>query len=83
MKKIDLINLIKEEVKKEKTEKKMFSGLKTISKDLEDQKSNFDLIKTKDKMISFLNLMVDKIDPKFKESPAFKQAIIAFYNKHK
>jgi hypothetical protein len=30
-----------------------------------------------------LDALVNKLDPKFKENPAFKQAVITFYNKYK
>jgi hypothetical protein len=81
MKRYKLINLLRED--EEKKEKKIAGPLKTISKDLEDQEQNFKIIKTKDKLVSFLDLMVGKLDPKFKESQAFKQAILSFYKKHK
>ena len=59
------------------------SSVATISKDLEDQSSNFKNISTKEKMEQLLDALVSKLDPKFKESPAFKQAILSFYNKNK
>lgn len=63
--------------------KKIASSVKLINKDLDDQKSNFKAVNTKDKMVQLLDAMVNKINPDFKNSPQFKQAIIAFYNKHK
>jgi len=86
MKKSELVNLIREEIKNTNPgtdPKKIPTSVKTISNDLNDQKSNFALINNKAKMISLLDSMVDKLDPEFKSKPAFKQAIIAFYNKHK
>lgn len=59
------------------------SSVATISKDLEDQSSNFKNISTKEKMEQLLDALVSKLDPKFKESPVFKQAILSFYNKNK
>jgi len=59
------------------------SSVATISKDLEDQSSNFRNISTKEKMEQLLDALVNKIDPKFKESAAFKQSVLAFYNKYK
>jgi len=58
-------------------------SVNTITKDLEDQSSNFKNIQNKDKMIQLLDALVNKLDPKFKESAAFKQAVLAFYNKYK
>ena len=59
------------------------SSVATISKDLEDQSSNFRNISTKEKMEQLLDALVSKLDPKFKESPVFKQAVLSFYNKNK
>lgn len=59
------------------------SSVATISKDLEDQSSNFKNISTKEKMEQLLDALVGKLDPQFKESPAFKQAVLSFYNKNK
>ena len=59
------------------------SSVATISKDLEDQSSNFKNISTKEKMEQLLDALVSKLDPQFKESPAFKQAVLLFYNKYK
>ena len=59
------------------------SSVATISKDLDDQSSNFRNISTKEKMEQLLDALVSKLDPKFKESPVFKQAILSFYNKNK
>jgi len=58
----------------------------SISKDLADQSSNFKQINTKDKMVQLFDVMVAKIkenNPEFAEGSAFKQALIAIYNKYK
>ena len=73
-----LRQLIREEIKTQIT-----PGINTISKDLDDQKSNFKTINTKDKMVELMDSIFNKLDPKFKESPMFKQSIIAIYNKYK
>lgn len=76
---------IKEE-EQQKPEVKLSSSIKTISKDLSDQGSNFKQISTKDKMVQLLDIIVGKIkehNPDFVEGTQFKQAIIAFYNKYK
>jgi len=62
------------------------SSISTISKDLADQSSNFKQINTKDKMVQLFDVMVAKIkenNPEFAEGSAFKQALIAIYNKYK
>ena len=59
------------------------SGVATISKDLDDQGNNFKNIATKEKMEQLLDALASKLKPEFKETPAFKQAILAFYNKNK
>jgi len=74
------------EQEQQKPEVKLSPSIKTISKDLSDQGSNFKQITTKDKMVQLLDIMVDKIkehNPDFVEGGQFKQAIIAFYNKYK
>lgn len=73
-----LRQLIREEIKTQ-----INPGINTISKDLDDQKSNFKTINTKDKMVELMDSIFNKLDPKFKESPMFKQSIIAIYNKYK
>jgi hypothetical protein len=62
---------------------KQNTSITAIAKDLEDQGSNFKNIQTKEKMNQLLDALVNKLNPKFKESPAFKQSVIAFYNKYK
>lgn len=59
------------------------TSVNIIAKDLKDQDTNFKNINTKDRVIQLLDAFVVKLDPKFKESPVFKQAILAFYNKYK
>ena len=62
------------------------SSIVTISKDLADQASNFKQINTKDKMVQLFDVMVAKIkenNPEFADGSAFKQALIAIYNKYK
>ena len=59
------------------------SGVATISKDLDDQGNNFKNITTKEKMVQLLDALTSKLRADFKETPAFKQAILAFYNKNK
>jgi hypothetical protein len=62
------------------------SSIVTISKDLADQSSNFKQINTKDKMVQLFDVMVAKIrenNPEFADGSAFKQALIAIYNKYK
>jgi hypothetical protein len=55
----------------------------TISKDLNDQTSSFKNINSKEKTEQLLDALMNKLDPKFKETSAFKQAVITFYNKYK
>ena len=62
------------------------SSIVTISKDLADQASNFKQINTKDKMVQLFDVMIAKIkenNPEFADGSAFKQALIAIYNKYK
>jgi hypothetical protein len=73
-----LRQLIREEIKTQ-----INPSIKTISKDLDDQKSNFYTINTKEKFVSLMDEIFSKLDPKFKDSPIFKQSIIAIYNKYK
>jgi hypothetical protein len=67
----------------EAAQPKQASGVTTISKDLEDQKSNFALLRSKENILQLLDTIVGKLDPKIVESPAFKQAVLAFYTKYK
>jgi len=73
-----LRQLIREEIKNQ-----IPPGIKTISKDLDDQKSNFSTIKTKENFILLMDEIFSKLDPKFKDSSIFKQAVIAVHNKYK
>ena len=62
------------------------SNIAAISKDLADQASNFKQINTKDKMVQLFDVMVAKIkenNPDFADGSAFKQALLAIYNKYK
>jgi hypothetical protein len=62
------------------------ANITTISKDLADQASNFKQINTKDKMVQLFDVIAAKIkenNPEFANGPAFKQALIAIYNKYK
>tara|TARA_B110000503_G_scaffold73751_1_gene113951 strand:+ start:2436 stop:2690 length:255 start_codon:yes stop_codon:yes gene_type:complete len=68
---------------KEEELAKQASNVTAISKDLEDQTSNFKAISTKEKMEQLLDAVVGKLDPKFAESPVFKQAVLSFYKKYK
>jgi hypothetical protein len=68
---------------KEAEPAKLASNVTAISKDLEDQTSNFKAISTKEKMEQLLDAVVGKLDPKFTESPGFKQAVLSFYKKYK
>jgi hypothetical protein len=86
MKIYQLRQLIREEIKNQITpDKKNLTtpNIKTISKDLDDQKSNFYTINTKEKFVLLVDEIFSKLDPKFKDSPIFKQSIIAIYNKYK
>jgi hypothetical protein len=66
-----------------KDKKPVASGIAMISKDLEGQESAFKSINSKVKMEQFLDMIASKLDPKFKESSAFKQALLSFYRKNK
>jgi len=66
-----------------KPQVKQDTNVATIAKDLEDRDSNFKNIQSKERMTQLLDVLVNKLDPKFKESPLFKQSVIAFYNKYK
>jgi hypothetical protein len=78
-----LAGIKEEEVKPAQPQVKQDTGVATIAKDLEDQSSNFKNIQSKEKMSQLLDALVNKLDPKFKESSAFKQSVINFYNKYK
>ena len=74
------------EQEQQEPEVKVASPIKIIDKDLDDQKSNFKMVNTRDKMVQFLDAMVDNIkqaNPDFVESSQFSQAVIKFYNKYK
>ena len=78
-----LAGIKEEEVKPAQPQVKQDTSVATIAKDLEDQASNFKNIQSKEKMSQLLDALVNKLDPKFKESAAFKQSVINFYNKYK
>jgi len=65
------------------TPNKTDSSVTTISKNLDDQSNNFKNITTKEKMEQLLDTLTSKLSPEFKKTPAFKQAILTFYNKNK
>jgi hypothetical protein len=87
------LKLIREKKMKYKLVKKVneveaeiSSNIATISKDLADQASNFKQINTKDRMVQLFDVIAAKIkeaNPEFADGPAFKQALIAIYNKYK
>ena len=58
-------------------------AVKNIDKDLADRGSDFKLISTKDKLVELLDTIVNQLDPKFKESPAFKTGVREFFTKYK
>jgi len=68
---------------KEAEPAKQASNVTAISKDLDDQTSNFKSISNKLKMEQLLDAVVGKLDPKFIESGGFKQAVLSFYKKYK
>ena len=58
-------------------------AVKNIDKDLADRGSDFKLISTKDKLVELLDTIVNQLDPKFRESPAFKTGVREFFTKYK
>ena len=58
-------------------------AVKNIDRDLADRGSDFKLISTKDKLVELLDTIVNQLDPKFKESPAFRTGVREFFTKHK
>jgi hypothetical protein len=62
---------------------KVATPIKAVAADLKDQSVNFNNINTRDKTIQLLDTIVDKLDPNFKQTPGFKQAVIEFYKKYK
>ena len=84
MKKETLRQIIKEEIKNILEEEiKQDSKITSISKDLDDQTSNFKGITNPQIMKQLLDAIVSKLDPKFKESTGFKTAVKAFYDNYK
>lgn len=68
---------------KEAEPAKLASNVTAISKDLDDQSSNFKSISNKLKMEQLLDAVVGKLDPDFKDSNGFRQAVLSFYKKYK
>ena len=58
-------------------------AVKNIVKDLADRSSDFKLINTKDKVVELLDAIVDQLNPKVIEAPAFKTGVREFFTKHK
>lgn len=58
-------------------------AVNNIKNDLADRGSDFKLISTKDKLVELLDTIVNQLDPKFKESPAFKTGVREFFTKYK
>jgi len=58
-------------------------AITNIDKDLSDRSSDFKQINTKQRLIEFLDKMVEQLDPKFRDSPPFNQGIREFFTKHK
>ena len=96
MEKSQLIKLVKEmeEVNRMKelagipspekeTPEKEIPAVKNIGKDLEDRGSDFKNIASTEKLVKLLDTIVDKLDPKFRESPLFKTGVREFFIKYK
>lgn len=83
-----LRQLIREEIKAQINSDELSQGkeqaqiIKTISKALNNQKSNFELISTKEHITDLMGNIFNMLKPGFKESPMFKQAIKAIYDKY-
>jgi hypothetical protein len=58
-------------------------SVKNIDKDLSDRTGDFKQINTKDRFLELLDAIINKLDPKFKEAPAFKAGIREFFSKYK
>lgn len=58
-------------------------AVKNIDKDLADRGSDFKSINTKDKLGKLLDVIVNQLDPKFRESSAFKMGVREFFAKHR
>ena len=61
---------------------KQAPSITSIANDLKDQESNFKKINNAKTMGQFLDLMVSKLDPDFKKSAGFKQAVREFHKKY-
>ena len=80
-----LRQLIREEIKNQITpdeENQISSTVKTISKALDNQKSNFSLITTQKNFTDLMDKIFSKLDSDFKESLAFKQGIRDIHKKY-
>ena len=66
-----------------KPQVKQDSSVTNIANDLKDQGGNFQRVNSLQKLTQLMDLMVSKLDPKFKESQQFKTAVRNFYNKYK
>ena len=62
---------------------KQDSSVTNIANDLKDQGGNFQRVNSPQKLTQLMDMMVSKLDPKFKESQQFKTAVRDFYNKYK
>jgi hypothetical protein len=60
-----------------------YQVVKSIDKDLSDRTGDFKQINTKDRFLELLDVIINKLDPKFKEAPAFKAGIREFFSKYK
>jgi len=80
-----LRQLIREEIKNQITpdeENQISSTVKTISKALDNQKSNFSLITTQKNFTDLMDEIFSKLGSDFKESIAFKQGIRDIHKKY-
>ena len=82
IKKMEEINRMKELAGIPSPEKET-PAIKNIVKDLADRSSDFKLINTKDKVVELLDAIVDQLNPKVIEAPAFKTGVREFFTKHK
>ena len=78
-----LAGIKEEEVKPAQPQVKQDSSITSIANALKNQGGNFQRVNTLQKVTQLMDLMVSKLDPKFKESQQFKTAVRNFYNKYK
>jgi hypothetical protein len=57
--------------------------VKNIDKDLNDRTGDFKQINTKDRFLELLDKIIDRLDPDFKNKPAFKTGVREFFAKYK